>query len=724
MLNYTVTSQAFLEDAGDQVNLTTPTVLLKITADPDYTVAAADFTVGNALPTEVTSVAFVDALDGTIDCTVTFAAGFIMPFNDVNLPIDIDGTARILKNTILGSVVATGLNTQTTPYYYTRTLELGASVDIFSGTGFTITADAEHYFKDAPSLSKSGTAYPDDYAIVASNTLDGDGRLIQVDYAVTYTNRSGQDALEESITIYADAEQFLVVTTPKYYSYRPDFGAGAPNALGEYTLNEDATQLLLVVYGDIGAKVTVDLSKAGGLATNVVTDQIITFVGGYTKIAIDLPGEANSIIWEVLLSGDIDLAFAQPNPIRINIQTNISYTLVAAAIAGYTITPRGTFSVSGLSGPVLPGATATTVIKGVFIITKDDGAVIQLKLNPTWGTNIDNLDPTTNGGTQLLYKSSIGVSGNGTTSLYISVSATVTAFGLADVISTLTLAADINSIPITTDISAAAQIAALPLLGTLSIPLTTFVSDADGDTLTPIIITQPINGTVVVDGFGFSYTHTNEEFLADAFTYAVTDGYNQSNVSTSSMLVTGEAPTPATGTVGIFRMNIEVGATASNIEVDFSSASGSQRVELLYKGLGFDPVIVVADSMFVGIDLSGAGRAGAIQVIEDQIFLTQFAHVGSGGNGPLYGQTDAWDSYKPPATADYDATVAAPTGTLRSVQANNGAQFGLLPDANDSASGNFKINFTKPVGGSTIVTVRISAVTGSTWNINSITVTP
>tara|TARA_B110000037_G_scaffold213059_1_gene266927 strand:+ start:19289 stop:21463 length:2175 start_codon:yes stop_codon:yes gene_type:complete len=724
MLNYTVTSQAFLEDAGDQVNLATPTVLLKITADPDYTVAAADFTVGEALPTEVTSVAFVDALDGTIDCTVTFAAGFIMPFNDVNLPIDIDGTARILKNTILGSVVATGLNIQTSPYYYTRTLELGASADIFSGTGFTITADAEHYFKDTPSLSKSGTAYPDDYAIVASNTLDGDGRLIQVDYAVTYTNRSGQDALEESITIYADAEQFLVVTTPKYYSYRPDFGAGAPSALGDYTLNEDATQLLLTVYGDIGAKVTVDLSKDGGLATNVVTDQIITFMGGYTKIAIDLPGEADSTTWAVLLSGDIDLAFAQPNPIQINIQTNISYTLVAAAIAGYTITPRGTLSVAGLSGPVLPGATATTTIKGAFIITKDDGAVIQLKLNPTWGTNIDNLDPTTNGGTQLLYSNSVGVSGNGTTSLYISVSATVTAFGLADVISTLTLAADINSIPITTDISTAAQTAALPLLGTLGIPLTTFVSDADGDTLTPIIITQPANGTVVVDGFGFSYTHTNEAFLADAFTYAVTDGYNQSNVSTSSMLVTGEAPTPASGTVGIFRMNIEVGATASNIEVDFSSTSGPQRVELLYKGLGFAPVIVVADSMFVGIDLSGAGRAGAIKVIEDQIFLTQFTHVGSGGNGPLYGQTAAWDSYKPPATVDYDATEAAPTGTLRSVQANSGAQFGLLPDANDSASGNFKINFTKPVGGSTIVTVRISAVTGSTWNINSITVTP
>ena len=48
--------------------------------------------------------------------------------------------------------------------------------------------------------------------------------------------------------------------------------------------------------------------------------------------------------------------------------------------------------------------------------------------------------------------------------------------------------------------------------------------------LTPIIVTNPINGTLTFNSNGtFSYVHNGSETLSDSFTYKITEGATESN---------------------------------------------------------------------------------------------------------------------------------------------------------------------------------------------------
>jgi hypothetical protein len=63
-------------------------------------------------------------------------------------------------------------------------------------------------------------------------------------------------------------------------------------------------------------------------------------------------------------------------------------------------------------------------------------------------------------------------------------------------------------------------------------------SDGDFDPLTAIVVTGPVNGTLVLDPSGaFRYTPAANYFGPDSFTYRVSDGFVDSNVATVSILV-------------------------------------------------------------------------------------------------------------------------------------------------------------------------------------------
>ena len=299
--------------------------------------------------------------------------------------------------------------------------------------------------------------------------------------------------------------------------------------------------------------------------------------------------------------------------------------------------------------------------------------------------------------------------------MYVTALATVTEFGTANVSSLITLTGDINADPVTSDLTASVSDN-----GTVSIPIGGNATDADGDPMTAIIVTQPVNGTVVVDGFGFSYTHTATNSNPDGFTYKVSDGFGESNVSSVGITVTGVDTTSVTpeGEAGLYRIYSDVGATASTIEVTFDAGTKPARVQLVYGGS------VVADSLFVGDNLTDSNRAAAIVDATTEQNLYQFGWVGTGGNGAFYGQTDAWDVNKPIATITYTAGDIASTGNVRTSQANWDGQLGIQTAAGvDSADGNVVLSYTKPVGGSETVLIFITGIAGSDWDITNITVT-
>jgi hypothetical protein len=234
------------------------------------------------------------------------------------------------------------------------------------------------------------------------------------------------------------------------------------------------------------------------------------------------------------------------------------------------------------------------------------------------------------------------------------------------------------------------------------------------------VVTQPINGTVAVDGLGFIYTHTADNSFPDSFTYQVTDGYGVSNISTISVTVAGTNPSGLTpsGVAGLYRLYTDMGATASTINVTFEAGVNPGRIQLIYDN------IVVADSLFVGDNLTDANRTATIADIETTQYLYQFAWVYPAlGNGDLYGATFDWNVTKPIVEVTYAASTIAPTGNVRTTQANWGGQVGILNDNLDSADGNLVLSYTKPVGGTESIMVYVYGITGSDWDITSITVT-
>lgn len=713
MLNYTVTSQTAQSLAGAQVDLTTPQVVLIITADPGYTVAAVDFSIGDALPTEITSVVFADVGDGTVSATVDFDPSFIMPVGDISLPIDIDGLARSIDYNTSGTLIISGtnLNPDSTSNPY--------SVDSIPGERetilFYIYADAGYYFETPPDLSFSSSQNPGDYSIFSAvPTTDIDGNIINYFYNIRYIRSHAGDVTGDEIQVLGNAVEIFVPNT-NYFSYSIPRGFGSLTFAGTYATSPGDKQLLLVVYGDVGATVTIDISKNGAAATNVVTALPITFEGGYVKIPVLMTGAVASDFYDITLSGDIDPSFVQPNPLRINIQANIFYQISVAPIAGYTITSTGVTSVTSPQGYVLDGNKVNTSINAVFKVTKDDGANIALQLFPTWATDVTNLDYSLNGGTEIVYSKGINVTGNGTPELFITVSADVLEFGSTGVSSVITLTTNLNANPVTTDTSASVGVN-----DSVSISIAGNVSDADGDTLTPSVVTQPINGTVAVDGLGFIYTHTADNSFPDSFTYQVTDGYGVSNISTISVTVAGTNPSGLTpsGVAGLYRLYTDMGATASTINVTFDAGVNPGRIQLLYDN------IVVADSLFVGDNLTDANRTATIADIETTQYLYQFAWVYPAlGNGDSYGATFDWNVTKPIVEVTYAASTIAPTGNVRTTQANWGGQVGILNDNLDSADGNLVLSYTKPVGGTESIMVYVYGIAGSDWDITSITVT-
>ena len=103
--NYTVSTITTTELSGDSVANQTidSSVILVITPDTGYVVSAVDFSIGSSLPIEVLNVVFSDTttagqINNLVHATVTMSSAFVMPSSNVELLIDIDGSAKVLTN--------------------------------------------------------------------------------------------------------------------------------------------------------------------------------------------------------------------------------------------------------------------------------------------------------------------------------------------------------------------------------------------------------------------------------------------------------------------------------------------------------------------------------------------------------------------------------------------------------------------------------------------------
>ncbi|AXY59742.1 VCBS domain-containing protein [Acinetobacter sp. WCHAc010052] len=109
-------------------------------------------------------------------------------------------------------------------------------------------------------------------------------------------------------------------------------------------------------------------------------------------------------------------------------------------------------------------------------------------------------------------------------------------------------------------------------------------SDADGDTLTAILVTGPAHGTLTLNTNGtFSYVHNGSETTSDSFTYKVNDGTVDGNTVTVQISVTpvNDAPVAVADSFTV----VEGGTISSgSVLVNDSDADGDTLTAILVTG--------------------------------------------------------------------------------------------------------------------------------------------
>lgn len=309
---YTITSASFEAEAGDNISAgANPTVTLVIEPAEGYAISSGNFSIGNPLPSEVASAVF--SQDGAnVNCLITFDVGFVMPSADVELLIDIDGTANLTQYTIDGEYTVTQTNTQeaaTSPVAFSQSGDTGEQITLFTKT---FTATSGYYYQTPPYYYQTqGAQRADDlYEITyADNSLGGKitGRSYTVKYTVGEENKTLNDLnfVANAVEIYTDPVEVV----------------GYSISLAKF--QAAGTNREITFLGTPGAQVTFATTEPYPVDSYVSdnNDQTLTIGDdGQAKMTIIVPTNTtgSNQTWTFTLSGaDLASPFSQTNPFSI-----------------------------------------------------------------------------------------------------------------------------------------------------------------------------------------------------------------------------------------------------------------------------------------------------------------------------------------------------------------------------------------------------------------------
>ncbi len=443
MNNYSINSQAAQIAAGDL--LSTANINLTITADTGYTVLASDFSLGDANP-DVDSVFFTDNGDGTVNALVIFAAGAIMPSNNKELLIDIDGVANPIQNQLSGTINVVTSNTAlaSTTIPYSISGDTGEEVLIDT---ITLTADTGYEYSDGTHsfIIDPTNDYPGNYRIEEVDTITtGSVTAIEVSIYYTFTN---EDITGESIFITANAVE--IFTPSSTYNSYLFFTEATQNGSGAYQYSYDPASLDIKVFGTEDASVTIELYDTTNAASIDSQTKLVGSGVNATEVrfTFDLPSTTIDTDYTITFSGDIDPGFSQANPININqkeLDTIVTYSFTP--VTGYNITQVPIpVSVSGVEGVVTPVEQINTTKNITYSITSTTpGNLVDLTSAADFLEDFSNADSALNGGTQFL----VGVplmSGEASETFIVTYAITVNYFGSSNITCNLDLSSKLTN---------------------------------------------------------------------------------------------------------------------------------------------------------------------------------------------------------------------------------------------------------------------------------------
>jgi len=556
--NYTVSSletpTGIIETPGDNVSNSTPTYILTITPDPGYSITHSNF-IANSLPSEISSVTF--AQNGEIVvATVNFATNFIMPSNDVNLQIDIDGSAQLKNYTVAGTYSTTETNTTTSSVSnvaynnngnYTTTELLFSktfTASSASGSGFS-----GYYFEIEPYISFSSMHLfgprASRYNITTSKVYNSENQLTSKTFNVNYTYPP-LDYSADSISFIANAvkiydepleiKSYKIVTKnlSKFGESRSLRIYGSPGSKFDLTITKNSI-------GD-----TYDFTNNTFTSTSSYDDDVTIPSLGYYDYDILFPGgnaADNSITqdntYTIFIEAGTNTALRLQSPlldkfdIKQLLDKSVTISVSDSGSTGYTISPF-----TPISGPV--GET-DPVIEFDNIFTISYSSAITIVGQPLVTDFVSALDV---GNTDVAF-SDVTLTQGVTNTVNLTIPKSyIYEFGESNVVYNLDIASFISAATNTQPVASSQIASAISAVGK---SLTLVGSDAENSPLTFAIASNPSDGTLsnFDSGHGTVVYTSNSGFTgSDSFTFTVNDGDLTSTAATVTLSVAAQSVAP------------------------------------------------------------------------------------------------------------------------------------------------------------------------------------
>lgn len=336
--NYSFSNVTYIVPEDSNVSGLYPTAIITLTPEPGYTLDANDFSLDTSsyFP-ELQSVSFAQA-GLNVTCTAVFATNFIMPSNNVSIPLCVIGSGKVEKREVSGrvyNIIGAFVEGYAPPsnHFYTYYSEEGALEETALVFTKTFTAPAGYYLSASIFMTQGSER---NYTIQSLPTYDIDGNLIAITWNAYY--------LFPDYDV-ADDEWTLKVSGSEIYV--------APQLVTSYTIDTINISPVgevrnMLIYGDEGAVFSIVMTDSSGNVYNIVTNEVMGSTGVYTATITfpDITSGTINEVYEIVLSGDIDPAM--PLPTTIELIQNLEQPIISlTASSSYGITGFTTESVQG-----------------------------------------------------------------------------------------------------------------------------------------------------------------------------------------------------------------------------------------------------------------------------------------------------------------------------------------------------------------------------------------
>lgn len=335
MDNFTVQSVDFQATQGEPItNATGPTITMTLVPNVGFVIEAINFTPKSPLPQGITNITFTQDGDN-VKMQMTTDSTFIMPSNDLTIPVCIDGSSRQIGVIIKGKV---DINTEAniTPVKQLKDFQAEGPIDTTEEViTETLQADTGYYFANQPTISLvQGDPNSYSFSVTPSYTPDNNGiqRLTSAVCKAFYTYPDTSIVGDEILVFGRAIEIPVLVQEITAYSMTQ----GVISANGETRpislVGVVGAQFTVTVVGDAGSN-----PNFSGTGTNTWSG---TMQGSIESESIIFPAVTQDVNYTITISGP-DLA---PGGIGINPFTLQQVSTVDFSIEfttnDYTVTPN------------------------------------------------------------------------------------------------------------------------------------------------------------------------------------------------------------------------------------------------------------------------------------------------------------------------------------------------------------------------------------------------